>query len=77
MDVHTFRVYVTETENFLTKLEPIKPSYNKPPETFINTVPFDYHSDSYVCSLAAMLLCFNTEFPRITLRTIFPIHTPT
>ena len=25
MDVHTFKVYVTETGNFLTKLEPIKP----------------------------------------------------
>ena len=53
IDVHTFKVYVTETENFLTKLEPIKPSYDKPPETFINTVPFDYHSNSYFCSLAA------------------------
>jgi hypothetical protein len=37
MDVHTFKVYVTKTENFLTKLEPIKPSYDKPPETFIKT----------------------------------------
>ena len=53
MNVHTFKVYVTETENFLTKLETIKPVYDKPPETFINTIPFDYHSNSYFCSLAA------------------------
>jgi hypothetical protein len=53
MDVHTFKVYVTETENFLTKLEPIKPVYDKPKDTFINTIPFDYHSNSYFCSLAA------------------------
>ena len=53
MDVHTFKVHVTETENFLTKVEPIKPSYDKPPETFINTMSFDYHSNSYFCSLAA------------------------
>jgi hypothetical protein len=78
MDAHTFKVYVTETENFLTKLEPIKPSYDKPPETFINTVPFDYHSNSYFCSLAACYVAmFKSGFPRITLRTIFPIHTPT
>ena len=53
MDVHTFKVHVTETENFLTKVEPIKPSYDKPSETFINTMSFDYHSNSYFCSLAA------------------------
>ena len=53
MDVHTFKVYVTETGNFLTKLEPIKPVYDKPKYTFINTMPFDYHSNSYFCSLAA------------------------
>ena len=53
MDVHTFKVYVTETGNFLTKLEPIKPVYDKPKDTFINTIPFDYHSNSYFCSLAA------------------------
>ena len=53
MNAHSIKVYVTETENFLTKLEPIKPVYDKPPGTFINTIPFDYHSDSYFCSLAA------------------------
>ena len=53
MNVHTFKVYVTETDNFLTKLETIKPVYDKPHETFINTIPFDYHSNSYFCSLAA------------------------
>jgi hypothetical protein len=52
MDVHTFKVYVTETGNFLTKLEPIKSVYDKPKDTFINTIPFDYHSNSYFCSLA-------------------------
>ena len=29
MNVHSFKVYVTETESFLTKLEPIKPTYDK------------------------------------------------
>jgi hypothetical protein len=53
MDVHTFKVYVTETGNFLTKLEPIKPVYDKPKDTFINTIPFDYHFNSYFCSLTA------------------------
>ena len=53
MNVHSFKVYVTETESFITKLEPIKPTYDKPKGTFINVLPFDYHSSSYFCSLAA------------------------
>jgi pyocin large subunit-like protein len=40
MDVHTFRVYVTETENFLTKLEPIKPSYDNPPRNLYQHYTF-------------------------------------
>ena len=53
MDVHSFKVYVTETESFVTKLDPIKPTYNKPKGTFIDKLSFDYHSNSYFCSLAA------------------------
>ena len=52
MDAHTFKVYVTETESFLTKLEPLKIEFNSH-GAFINTIPFDYHSNSYFCSLAA------------------------
>ena len=53
MDVHSFKVYITETECFVTKLDPIKPTYNKPKGTFIDKLSFDYHSNSYFCSLAA------------------------
>ena len=53
MNVHSFKVYVTETESFLTKLEPIKPTYDKSNGTFIDVLPFDYHSNSCFCSLAA------------------------
>ena len=53
MNVHSFKVYVTETESFITKLDHIKPMYNKPKGTFIDMLPFDYHFDSYFCSLAA------------------------
>jgi hypothetical protein len=49
MNVHSFKVYVTETENFVT----IKPTYNKPKDTFIDNLPCDYHSNSYFCSLTA------------------------
>jgi hypothetical protein len=45
MDVHSFKVYITETESLVTKLDPIVPTYNK--------LSFDYHSNSYFCSLAA------------------------
>jgi hypothetical protein len=47
MDVHSFKVYITEIESFITKLEPIKPTYNKPKGTFIDKLSFDCHSDSY------------------------------
>jgi hypothetical protein len=53
MNVHSFKVYVTETESFITKLEPIKPTYDKPKGTFIDKLSFDYHSNSYFCSLTA------------------------
>jgi hypothetical protein len=53
MNVHSFKVYVMETESFLTKLESIKPMYDKPKGTFIDVLPFDYHSNSYFCSMAA------------------------
>jgi hypothetical protein len=53
MNVYSFKVYVTETESFVTKLDPIKPTYNKPKGTFIDMLPFDYHSNSYFCSLGA------------------------
>ncbi|CAB3997851.1 Hypothetical predicted protein [Paramuricea clavata] len=49
----SFTVYVTEIESFVTKLDPIKPTYNKPKGTFIDKLSFDYHSNSYFCSLAA------------------------
>jgi hypothetical protein len=61
MNVHSFKVHVTETESFLTKLDPIKPTYNKPKGSFIDMLPFDYHSNSYFCSLAA---AYVTTFKR-------------
>ncbi|CAB4012681.1 Hypothetical predicted protein [Paramuricea clavata] len=53
MNVHSFKVYVTKTESLITKLEPIKPAYDKPKGIFIDVLPIDYHSNSYFCSLAA------------------------
>ena len=53
MNVYSFKVYVTEIESFVTKLDPIKPTYNKPKGTFVDMLPFDYHSNSYFCSLGA------------------------
>ncbi|CAB4022879.1 Hypothetical predicted protein [Paramuricea clavata] len=50
MDVQS---YITETESFLTKLDPIKLTYINPKGIFIDKLSFDYHSDSYFCSLAA------------------------
>jgi hypothetical protein len=53
MNVHSFKVYVMKTESFITKLELIKPVYDKSENAFIDQLPFDYHSDSYFRSLAA------------------------
>ena len=50
MNVHSFKVYVTETESFVTKLDSIKPAYNIPEDDML---PFDYHSNSYFCSPVA------------------------
>jgi hypothetical protein len=47
VNVNSFKVYVTDTESFLTKLYRIKPTYNKPKSTFIDKQSFDYHSNSY------------------------------
>jgi hypothetical protein len=35
-DAHCFKVYVTETESFVTKLEPIKSVYDQSKNAFIN-----------------------------------------
>ena len=73
MDVHTFKVYVTETGKFMTKLEPIKPVYYNPPGTFINTIPFDYHSNAYFCSLAASYIAmFKSGISEDHLTNSFP-----
>ena len=53
MDAHSFKVYVTETESFVTKLNPVQPSYDGQKDTFIDQLPFNYHSNSYFRSVAA------------------------
>ena len=54
MNAHSFKIYVTETESFITKLDPIKPTHDKPKGIqAVDKLLFDYHSDSYFCSLAA------------------------
>jgi hypothetical protein len=78
MDVHSFKVYITEIESFITKLEPL----NR--RTISLRVPSSISCRSTAIPIPTFApwpqptsLRSSVEFPRIILRIIFRTHTPT
>ncbi|CAB3977328.1 Hypothetical predicted protein [Paramuricea clavata] len=58
MDLHTFKIYVSETEYFPVNLEYTTPQYTETGK-FVDAIPLDYHKNSYFRSLAA---CYVSTF---------------